>query len=101
MIFMVNYPLLPSQISLVSAFTIGIPAFFLALEPNKNIIKGKFLPNVLGTALPAGLTAFIVIAALVTFGEVFGVDTADISTVGSTYHSVHSHTDLYRRRRRL
>lgn len=96
MIFMVNYPLLPSQISLVSAFTIGIPAFFLALEPNKNIIKGKFLPNVLGTALPAGLTAFIVIAALVTFGEVFGVDTADISTVSALLLSTVGMLFLYR-----
>lgn len=83
MLFVVNYPLLPSQVSLVSAFTIGIPAFFLALEPNKSIIKGKFLPNVLGSALPAGLTAFIVIAALITFGEVFALDTSDISTVSA------------------
>ena len=40
---MFTYPLAPSQISLISMFTIGIPAFFLALEPNKNIIKGHFL----------------------------------------------------------
>lgn len=43
MIFMVNYPLLPSQISLVSAFTIGIPAFFLALEPKpKTLLRVNF-----------------------------------------------------------
>ena len=45
-VFMFTYPLEPSQVSLISMFTIGIPAFFLALEPNKNIIKGHFLTNV-------------------------------------------------------
>ena len=37
---MFTYPLAPSQISLISMFTIGIPAFFLALEPNKNYYQG-------------------------------------------------------------
>lgn len=83
MIFVFSYPLLPSQISLVSTFTIGVPAFFLALEPNKNIIKGHFLSNVLGKALPAGITAFTVIAALMIFGNVFGVNNSDISTVSA------------------
>lgn len=78
--FMINYPLEPSQISLISAFTIGIPAFFFALQPNKNMIKGKFLPNVLIKALPAGITDFLIVGALVVFGEVFGVADADIST---------------------
>lgn len=51
-VFMFTYPLEPSQVSLISMFTIGIPAFFLALEPNKNIIKGHFLTNVFLKALP-------------------------------------------------
>src|SRR5699024_6059866 len=57
--FMIEYPLEPSQISLISMFTIGVPGFLLALEPNKNIIKGHFITNVLLTALPAGLTDFV------------------------------------------
>ena len=83
MIFVFAYPLLPSQISLVSTFTIGVPAFFLALEPNGNIIKGHFLSNVLTRAFPAGLTAFAVIAALMIFGDVFGMCSSDISTVSA------------------
>lgn len=78
--FRINYPLEPSQVSLISMFTIGIPAFFLALQPNKSIIKGHFLSNVLIKALPAGITDFLVVGALVVFGQVFGVDEADIST---------------------
>ena len=78
--FALNYPLEPSQMSLISMFTIGIPGFFLALQPNSDAIQGRFLPNVLRKALPAGLTDFVVVGALVVFGHVFGVDEGDIST---------------------
>jgi len=83
MAFMITYPLEPSQVSLISMFTIGIPAFFLALEPNNNIIKGSFLTNVLLTALPAGLTDFIIVGALVIFGRVFNVSPTDISVAAT------------------
>ena len=53
-VFMFTYPLEPAQISFVSMFTIGVPGFLLALEPNKNRIKGSFLKNVLIKALPEG-----------------------------------------------
>ena len=78
--FMLNYPLEPAQISLISMFTIGIPGFFLALQPIAEAIHGRFLSNVLIKALPAGLTDFLVVGALVIFGRVFGVNETDIST---------------------
>lgn len=78
--FRITYPLEPSQISLISMFTIGIPGFFLALQPNGDIIHGRFLSNVLIKALPAGLTDFLVVGALAVFGSVFGVNETDIST---------------------
>lgn len=78
--FMLNYPLEPAQISLISMFTIGIPGFFLALQPNEEAIHGRFLSNVLIKALPAGLTDFLVVGALVIFGRVFAVNETDIST---------------------
>lgn len=79
-VFMLNYPLEPSQVSLISMFTIGIPAFFLALQPNNNRIEGHFLTNVLLKALPAGLTDVLVVGALVIFGQEFAVSSIDIST---------------------
>lgn len=81
--FMITYPLEPSQVSLISMFTIGIPAFFLALEPNQNIIKGHFLSNVFLKALPAALTDVLVVGALVVFGQTFGVKPTDISTAAT------------------
>lgn len=80
MIFMINYPLEPSQISLISMFTIGIPSFVLALEPNKDRIQGHFMTNILLKALPAGLTDFLAVSSLVLFCQEFGVNEGDIST---------------------
>jgi cation-transporting ATPase E len=59
-VFALRYPLRPIHLSILSWFTIGIPAFFLALEPNAERVRAGFLRRVLGRAVPAGL----VIAAL-------------------------------------
>ncbi|MCC8065997.1 MAG: HAD-IC family P-type ATPase, partial [Clostridiales bacterium] len=79
-IFTVNYPLEPSQISLISLFTIGVPAFVMSLEWNTDRIKGHFLSNVLFKALPGGLTDFIVVSGLYLFCVEFGVGETDVST---------------------
>ena len=54
LISVLTYPLKPSQITLISMFTIGVPSFVLSLEPNSRRIKGHFIANVLKMALPAG-----------------------------------------------
>lgn len=82
-VFMITYPLEPSQISLISGFTIGIPAFFLAMEPNKSRIKGKFIINVFLRALPAGLTDVIVVGAIVLCGRAFGLSSGDVATAAT------------------
>ena len=79
-LLMVNYPLEPSQISLISMFTIGIPAFVMSLEQNTDRIKGHFLSNVLFKALPGGLTDFMVVSALYLFCMEFNVSSNDVST---------------------
>ena len=79
-ILMVNYPLEPSQISLISMFTIGIPAFVMSLERNTDQIKGHFLSNVLFKALPGGLTDFLVVSSLYMFCMEFQVSETDVST---------------------
>lgn len=58
-----KYPFLPRQLSIVSSLTIGIPAFFLALLPNKRIYKPGFLVRVLKFSVPAGC---IVAASIIT-----------------------------------
>ena len=96
LVFMFTYPLAPSQISLISMFTIGIPAFFLALEPNKNIIKGHFLTNVFLKALPAAVTDALAVGALVIFGRTFGVNSTDISTAATMLLAIVGFMILYK-----
>ncbi|MET9570862.1 cation-translocating P-type ATPase [Streptomyces virginiae] len=58
----VEYPFLPRHLTLLSTLTIGIPAFFLALAPNKERAKPHFVKRVMRYAIPGG-----VIAATATF----------------------------------
>jgi cation-transporting ATPase E len=58
----VEYPFLPRHLTLLSTLTIGVPAFFLALAPNKERAKPHFVRRVMRYAIPAG-----VIAATATF----------------------------------
>ncbi|MER7899003.1 HAD-IC family P-type ATPase [Streptomyces sp. NPDC096046] len=58
----VEYPFLPRHLTLLSTLTIGIPAFFLALAPNKERAKPNFVRRVMRYAIPGG-----VVAAVATF----------------------------------
>ncbi|WP_338671996.1 HAD-IC family P-type ATPase [Streptomyces sp. SCSIO 30461] len=58
----VEYPFLPRHLTLLSTLTIGVPAFFLALAPNKERAKPHFVRLVMRYAIPAGI-----IAAMATF----------------------------------
>ena len=69
------------QLTLISALTIGVPSFFLALEPNHDLVKGKFLHNVLRRAFPGGLTAIFVILFAELFVYTFDLTLAELSTI--------------------
>lgn len=71
LVFTLPYPVTSAQMSLVSALTIGIPGFILAMEPNSARIKGRFLPNVVGRALPGGLTDLFLVLGAILFCLVF------------------------------
>ncbi|MFI6119571.1 HAD-IC family P-type ATPase [Streptomyces sp. NPDC051064] len=60
--FQVEYPFLPRHLTLLSTLTIGVPAFFLALAPNKERAQPHFVRRVMRYAIPSGL-----IAAVATF----------------------------------
>ena len=76
-----NYPFQPIQLSLVSSITIGIPAFILALEPNKEKIKGHFFINILKKSLPGGLTIVINIISVIIVSKIFTLNEDIISTM--------------------
>lgn len=75
-----RYPFEPIQMSLFSAFTIGIPSFVLALEPNCERITGKFLINVVSKALPTAVAVIINIYLAMLAGSLFSLPYREIST---------------------
>lgn len=66
-------PLEPIQLSFISFFCIGIPSFFLALEPNNNRIKGSFLVNVSKRVIPNAVAIVLNITLIMIFTTSTGV----------------------------
>ena len=83
-ITIISYPLKPSQVTMISFFNIGVPAFFLAFEDNFKKQQGSFTKNVIRSSMPAAITSFLSIAALVVFGQVFKIPTSEVG-VASTF----------------
>ncbi len=82
-VFSITYPLTPSQISLISMFTIGVPAFLLSQIPNTALIKGNFAKNIIMRALPGGVTDVILVVIMAIVGDRMGIDTREITTVAT------------------
>lgn len=75
------YPFQPIQLTVISAITIGIPSFILAIEPNRELVKGKFLPNVMKKALPGGLTNLIAVLGVELFAYYMQFSSDVLSTM--------------------
>ncbi len=83
-VFAMQYPLEPNQVSLGSAFAIGIPAFLLTFEENqKKQQNGNFLRRVFTNSLPAAITSFLAIVAMVRFSVLFNVGGQEVTTACS------------------
>ena len=76
-----NYPFQPIQLSLTNMVAIGIPSFILALEPNRDRIKGIFIINVIRKSIPAALTIIVNIVSIMIFSKLFGFKDNYISTM--------------------
>ena len=77
------YPLLPLQLSLIGSLTIGIPSFFLALEPNNSRVEGHFLSNVFYKALPGGLTNLVLVLGVELFTYAFAFPLDQLYTISA------------------
>lgn len=75
-----QYPMLPAQVSMLSVWAIGLPSFFLAQMPNKNRIEGRFMMNILGKAIPAGIVSAIIVFAAWFLGRALGLPEEELST---------------------
>ena len=95
-IFIVEYPLKPVQVSIISMYTIGIPAFILALEPNNNPIRGSFLKKILKKSLPVGIGGFMAVSGLIIFGGFAGLSADKLSRLCLILVSLIGFEALYR-----
>ncbi len=85
------YPFAPINLSLISALTIGVPSFFLALEPNYERVQGRFIVSVLRQAFPGGLTNIIMV---VTAQIVLGFLSAPVTQVRTVCTAILAVTGL-------
>ena len=79
----VAYPFAPIQLTLVSTLTIGVPSFVLALQPSNERVSGSFLRNVVMRALPGGLCATVLVAAMLCLCPVLGLNHETASTLST------------------
>ena len=78
-----TYPFSPIQFIMLEMFVIGLPSFFLALQPNTNPIKGKFLSNVAKNTLPAGICLVGSTIAMYIYQMFTGVTSEVVVTMSS------------------
>ena len=77
-----QYPFQPIQMTLISAFTIGIPSFVLALEPNRERVRGRFLGNVIVRSIPGAVCSVCcILVANIAGYYLMGLDYAQVSTL--------------------
>ena len=86
--FTLPYPLEPTQLTVISAATIGIPAFFLALQPNYDPVPKRFMMGAMRRALPGGLTNTFVVVTAMAFMVTFNLPLTEISTIAAAILSV-------------
>ena len=75
------YPMIPFHLTIISVLTIGVPSFFLAMEPNYERFSGHFLRGVLRKALPGGLTNIFVVLMALAFMMIFDLPEKEVSAV--------------------
>ena len=75
------YPFQPIQFTLINAVSIGTPSLVLALEANRDRLRGSFIGNVLQQSVPGAATMTLNIVLLVAFSSFLGFSQAELSTL--------------------
>ena len=95
-IFMLHYPIKPTQIALISMFNIGAPGFLLAIENNTKRQRGRLLTRTLKGSIPAAIFAFIATVVLMYAGPRFGLTENEMGVAGTYLLSVIGYVLLWR-----
>lgn len=76
-----EYFFIPIQLTLITAFTISVPSFLLALENNHELIKGNFLQKIFLKSFPSAITVVFNVVIIKLFERQFGLDAELCSTL--------------------
>ncbi|MBN2504254.1 MAG: HAD-IC family P-type ATPase [Bacilli bacterium] len=77
------YPFEPVHMFVIETFIIGIPSFFIALEPNESRFHGSFLRNVFKNVIPGALLIVLNLLGVYVFARFWpSITDGEISTVG-------------------
>lgn len=79
--FGMTYPLEPIQLTLIGVFAEGIPSFILALEPNRERVRGNFLKTVLGRAFPTAILIVFYLVAVDWIAPLVGLTGLEAATL--------------------
>lgn len=91
-----KYFFVPIQLTLITGFTIGIPSFILALEPNRDLVTGNFLLKIVSKSLPVSLTVVFNVILITAFKETFGLSYSLSSTLSVFLTATTGFIFLYR-----
>ena len=92
----IDYPFQPIQLTLIGSLSIGLPSLILALEPNINRVKGRFIRNVARMAIPGGVLVVISIMAALLLSFVTGANASQRSTMAVYALAIASAIMLFR-----
>ncbi len=95
-VFGLPYPMLPAQVTMLSVWTIGLPSFFLAQLPNEDLIKGRFISNILNKAIPGGITATVAVFLMMIGCTIVNIPVPEISTACTIVFALVSLIYLFR-----
>ncbi|MGN0517778.1 MAG: HAD-IC family P-type ATPase [Acutalibacteraceae bacterium] len=91
-----KYPFQPIQLTLTSVFTIGLPSFILALEPNKERVSGKFFVNIMTNAIPGAFTIILNVILVELASAIFSLSVIQTSTIAVTVTAFTGLLQLFR-----
>ncbi len=79
-----GYPFVPSNMLLLEVCIIGIPSFFLSLQPNNERVQGKFISHVMSRSIPGAIIMILCVMAMHLVCNYAGDDFANYETAMCT-----------------
>lgn len=83
--YMQTYPFRTSQMIMLEVFVIGLPAFFLSMQPNDSLVEGKFISHVIKKSVPAALVMTISVVIIEILKKTLGLFPENVYTTMSVY----------------